>query len=62
MAAKRRTTRAKIDPFETDLDKNRANHAQLTPVSFLFRTAATYPKKTAAIHGRTRVGYAQMAA
>ena len=62
MAAKRKTTRAKIDPFETDLDKNRANHAQLTPLSFLFRTAATYPKKTAAIHGRTRVGYAQMAA
>jgi fatty-acyl-CoA synthase len=52
----------KTDPYEIDLDKTRANHAQLTPLIFLFRTAAVYPRKTAAIHGRTHIGYAGMAA
>jgi fatty-acyl-CoA synthase len=56
LAAKR-----KPDPYELDLGKTHANYAQLTPLSFLFRTAATYPKKTAIIHGRTRIGYAAMA-
>ncbi len=57
MAAK-----TKPDPYELDLGKTRANYAQLTPLTFLFRTAATYPKKAAAIHGRTTITYAAMAA
>ncbi|HEY0420331.1 MAG TPA: AMP-binding protein, partial [Acetobacteraceae bacterium] len=34
-----------------DLPKNAANHAQLSPLSFLARTAAVYPDRVAVIHG-----------
>jgi fatty-acyl-CoA synthase len=43
--------------YETDLDRNRANSAPLTPVSFLRRAAAVYPEKTAVIHGEARITY-----
>ena len=39
------------NPFETNLDRNAANFQPLTPLSFIERTAATYPEKTAVIHG-----------
>jgi len=42
------------NPFETDLDKNAANYAPLTPLSFIERTASVYPKRTAVIHGVRR--------
>jgi len=45
---------AKNNPFETDLDKNPANYAPLTPLSFIERTAYVYPKRTAVIHGARR--------
>ena len=44
----------KANPFETDLDKNAANHAPLTPLQFIERTAAVYPKRTSVIHGARR--------
>jgi len=44
----------KDNPFETDLDKNAANYAPLTPLSFIERTASVYPKRTAVIHGARR--------
>jgi fatty-acyl-CoA synthase len=44
----------KPNPFETDLDKNPANHAPLTPLQFIERTAAVYPKRTSVIHGARR--------
>ncbi len=44
----------KTNPFETDLDKNPANHAPLTPLQFIERTAAVYPKRTSVIHGARR--------
>ncbi len=44
----------KTNPFETDLDKNPANHAPLTPLQFIERTAAVYPKLTSVIHGARR--------
>ena len=44
----------KTNPFETDLDKNPANYAPLTPLSFIERTAYVYPKRTAVIHGARR--------
>ncbi len=45
---------AKTNPFETDLDKNPANYAPLTPLSFIERTAYVYPKRIAVIHGARR--------
>ena len=46
-------------PFETDLDKNAANHVPLTPLSFLARTAAVYPSRTSVIHGDQRFTWAE---
>jgi len=40
--------------FEQDLDKNRANYAPLTPLSFLERAADVYPRRTSVIHGDIR--------
>jgi len=47
------------NPFETDLDRNAANYAPLTPLSFLPRTAAVYPTRTAVIHGAVRFTWAE---
>ncbi len=40
--------------FEQDLPRNEANHAPLTPLSFLERTAEVYPQRLAVIHGDLR--------
>ena len=39
------------NPYQTELDKNAANHVPLSPLSFLRRTAAVYPDRPAVIHG-----------
>ena len=41
-------------PYETGLDKNRANFVPLSPIGFLRRSAAVYPQRTAVIHGNRR--------
>ena len=41
-----------------DLAQTRANHAPLTPVSFLARSAVVYPNKPAVIHGEVSYSYA----
>jgi len=41
------------------VNRNAANYAELTPISFLERAAETYPGKTAVIHGKLRYTYAQ---
>jgi fatty-acyl-CoA synthase len=41
------------------VNRNAANFAALTPVSFLERAAGTYPRKVAVIHGSVRYTYAQ---
>ncbi len=41
-------------PYVHDLDKNAANFAQLSPISFLQRTAAIWPNRSALIHGPIR--------
>ena len=46
-----------MSPFEQNLDRNAANSAPLTPLSFLRRAAAVYPDKTAVIHGPRRLTY-----
>ena len=40
--------------FEQDLPRNEANHAPLTPLSFLERSAEVYPQRLAVIHGELR--------
>jgi fatty-acyl-CoA synthase len=45
---------ANANPFETDLDKNAANHAPLTPLGFIERAAAVYPQRISVIHGARR--------
>ena len=47
------------NPFETGLDKNPANFQALTPLSFIERTATTYPDRTAVIHGDIRHTWAE---
>jgi len=44
-------------PYETDLEKNPANYQPLTPISFLDRTAHTFPDRTAIIHGKAQTTY-----
>ena len=46
------------NPYETDLDRNPANHAPLTPLGFLARAALAFPEHPAIIHGARRVSYA----
>jgi fatty-acyl-CoA synthase len=45
------------DIWETGLERNRANYAPLTPLSFLTRAARIYPDKIAVVHGRLRYSY-----
>ena len=45
--------------YETDLDKNPANYAPLTPLRFIERAAAVYPDRTAVIHGEHRYDWRQ---
>ena len=40
--------------YDRDLDKNPANHAPLTPLSFLERAAYVYPDRLSVIHGAER--------
>jgi fatty-acyl-CoA synthase len=48
-------------PYDTDLDKNPANYAQLTPLVFLDWAADVYPDRVAVIHGKRRFSWAQTA-
>jgi 3-(methylthio)propionyl---CoA ligase len=41
-------------PYERDLDKNPANYAPLTPLSFIERSAYVYPERLAVVHGKER--------
>ncbi len=45
---------------ERDLERNPANSAPLTPLSFLRRVAVVYPDKTAIIHGAQRYSYREL--
>ena len=42
------------NPYTIGLDKNPANFAPLSPLSFIERTATVYPRRTSAIHGARR--------
>ncbi|MCX7157871.1 MAG: AMP-binding protein, partial [Proteobacteria bacterium] len=42
------------NPYEQDLDRNTANYAPLTPLTFVERAASVYPDRTSVIHGAQR--------
>jgi fatty-acyl-CoA synthase len=46
------------NPYNTDLDRNPANHQPLTPLTFLERAASVFPDHTAIIHGALHRNYA----
>jgi fatty-acyl-CoA synthase len=48
------------DPYETDLDRNAANYAPLTPLSFIARTASIWPRRLAVVHGERRLTWAEV--
>ena len=43
--------------YEENLAKNKANYTELTPLSFLERTARVFPHKTAIIHGSIKMSW-----
>ena len=45
--------------YETDLDRNPANYAPLTPLSFIERAAYVYPERAAVVHGARRYTWKQ---
>ncbi len=47
------------DAYRKGLDRREANHQPLTPLTFLARSAAVFPERTAIIHGAQRVSYAE---
>jgi fatty-acyl-CoA synthase len=46
-----------LSAYDRDLDRNPANFRPLTPLSFLARSAAVFPDRTAVVDGRRRVTY-----
>ncbi|HKW38090.1 MAG TPA: acyl-CoA synthetase [Burkholderiales bacterium] len=48
------------NPFETDLGKNPANYAPLTPLGFIERAACVYPQRLAVVHGARRLTWAEV--
>jgi len=49
----------KSNPYEQDLDRNPANYAPLTPLTFIERSARVYPDRIAVIHGAQRFTWKQ---
>ena len=49
------------NPYDTDLDKTAANYVPLSPLSFLERTAETFPDRLAVAHGQRRYTWRQTA-
>ena len=45
------------NPFNTDLDRNPANHQPLTPLTFLERAASVFPDHKAIVHGGSSRSY-----
>ena len=45
--------------YDQGMERNRANHTALSPLSFLARTASVYPNRISIIHGNARFTWAQ---
>src|SRR5690606_16004438 len=52
-------TFAVTHPYARDLDRNPANHVPLTPLSFIERAAAVYPRQIAVVYGDYRATWAE---
>jgi fatty-acyl-CoA synthase len=50
---------AKANPYDQELERNPANYAPLTPLSFLQRTAEVFPERPAVVHGRLRTTWSE---
>ncbi len=50
---------ANRNPYEIDLDSNPANHAPLTPLGFLARSAAVHPGHPSIVHGQRRYTWSE---
>ena len=50
-----------VNPYECDLDRNAANHVALSPLTYLERSSAIWPNKTAVVHGTLRRTWAETA-
>jgi 3-(methylthio)propionyl---CoA ligase len=48
-----------MNPYEVALDKNAANYAPLTPLTFLAWAAHTFPKRPSVVHGARRFTWAE---
>ena len=48
------------NPYREGLERNRANHVPLTPVSFLARAADVFPERIAVIHGGWRLTWREV--
>ncbi|MDP3311379.1 MAG: AMP-binding protein, partial [Polaromonas sp.] len=46
--------------FDQDLPRNAANHAPLSPLSFIARSAEVYPDRLAVVHGGLRRSWAEV--
>ncbi len=46
--------------FDQDLPRTAANHAPLTPLTFLERAAAVFPRRTAVVHGALRRSWSEL--
>ncbi|HSS46529.1 MAG TPA: AMP-binding protein, partial [Burkholderiales bacterium] len=51
---------AKPNPYSTDLGKNPANYAPLSPLSFIDWAAYVYPKHVAIIYGDRKITWGEM--
>jgi fatty-acyl-CoA synthase len=49
-------------PYQQNLDRNPANYAPLTPLSFLERAADVFPQRTAWVYGSQTTSYAEFRA
>ncbi len=47
------------NPYELDLDRNPANYAPLTPLTFIDWSATVYPARVAVVHGRRRYTWSE---
>ena len=51
-------TETKVSIFDQDLPQTPANHAPISPLSFIERTAEVYPTRLAIVHGDLRQDWA----
>jgi 3-(methylthio)propionyl---CoA ligase len=57
--ARGREIMAKTNPYSIGLGKNRANYAELTPLTFIERAASVFPDRPAVVHGALKFTWKQ---